>query len=85
MHVANYWIRDIFTRSDVVNGRYSWVDSTNTFAIWYDGEIGNSFDWIFGYLYNLGGASRLGLLIHWFFYLQPRIFHKKPLKPISCN
>ena len=57
MHVANYWIEDIFTRSAVFNGRYSWVDSTNTFAIWYDGEIGKTFDWIFGYFYNLGRSG----------------------------
>ena len=34
--------------------RYYWADSTNTVAIWYDGQIGADFDWI------VSGYSHLG-------------------------
>jgi len=45
------------------NGKYSWVDETQTFAIWYDGQRGAFFDWMFGYTKRIGSRSHRNALM----------------------
>ena len=45
------------------NGKYSWIDETKTFAIWYDGQRGSFFDWMFGYAKRIGSSSERNALM----------------------
>jgi len=51
------------SRAPDYNGRNSWVDETNTFAIWYDGQRGEFFDWMFGYAKRIGSSSEHNALM----------------------
>jgi len=64
IYLDNKWTSGIFSRSDtLVNGKYYWSDS-NSYSIWYDGQFGLQFDWIFGAISDLGSSSQGVALMH---------------------
>ena len=61
--VCNRWMNGTLSRATKYNGRYSWVDKTKTFAIWYDGQRGAFFDWMFGFAKRIGSSSKRNALM----------------------
>jgi len=56
--VSNRWLNGTLSRVSKYNGRHAWVDETKRFAIWYDGQRGAFFDWMFGYAQRIGSSSQ---------------------------
>ena len=51
----------MFTRQSLINGKYHWSDSNNSYAIWYGGS---NFGWMFGLFEELGTLNSSQVLMH---------------------
>jgi len=63
INIRNRWMNGNLSRDLIYNGKHSWVDETFTFAIWYDGQPGSFFDWMFGYARRIGSSSHRNALM----------------------
>ena len=45
------------TFGGIHNNHTYWVNKNNTYAVWNDGQTGNSEDWVFGQSSNIGDDS----------------------------
>jgi len=49
IHVINQWDSgSVYQIGGTKNGKAYWTNSAKTYAIWYDGDSGVDFDWMFG-------------------------------------